>query len=96
MEEMRDKDDEYITEEDKKTWFKKVYMAYMSKIVGAYDLANFLNQETVLPFSKLGLIPPLSVNETANKLEVKRKEEEIVALQVDITEYEKSIKLIMN
>lgn len=80
------RDTKELSEEDKKAWFKNIYVEYVKKITATSNLTTFLGHSTVQPFNKLGLVPPLY----ASELEINAK---ILNLQKALWDIQLSIAM---
>lgn len=84
MEHVRDKNPEVFSEDDKREWFRTIYTGFINKIIATGDLRAFLEHETVKPFRKLGLEPPVAATEDEIKAEVTGPMEEVARIKDSI------------
>lgn len=81
MEHVRDKSVDDFSEDDKREWFRTIYTGFINKIIATGDLRAFLEHETVKPFRKLGLEPPIAATEAEIAAEVQGPMEEVARIK---------------
>jgi hypothetical protein len=78
------RDSKELSEDDKKAWFKKIYVEYVKKITATSNLTIFLGHDTVQPFNRLGLVPPLYASEEETNAKVLEFQKALETIQLSI------------
>lgn len=96
MREIRDKDEKTImTLEDKKAWFRDVYVQYVKKITATSNLKSFLAHDTVKAFNDLGLVPPLLVEADELAAKIKAQQRHVGKTQQDVVTLQHQLQKLM-